>query len=110
MARTVEDAVKLLDFLVGYDPDDEQTAFGVGEVPSGGYTEFLDKNGLKGARIGVLRESMGLASDPTAEDFQETVAIFDRAIGELKAAGAEVVDPITIPNLKKFLATRAGRP
>lgn len=110
IARTVEDAAKLLDFIVGYDPNDKQTAYGVGQVPNGSYTQFLDKNGLKGARIGVLRESMGLQSDPNAADFKETVEIFDKAIQEMKAAGAVIVDPITIPNLNKFLATRAGRP
>jgi len=110
MARTVEDAAKLLDFLVGYDPEDEQTAFGVGQFPLGGYTQFLDKNGLQGARIGVLRESQGLMSEPDSEDFRKVSEVFDRAIGELRAAGAELVDQLTIPNLNKALATRAGRP
>lgn len=110
MTRTVEDAARLLDVLVGYDPADSQSAFGVGEVPPGGYTQFLDRNSLQGARIGVLREPMGLDSEPDTDDFRKVTEVFDRAIGELQAAGAEVVDPITIPNLTKFLATRANRP
>ena len=110
MTRTVEDAARLLDVLVGYDPADSQSAFGVGEAPPGGYTQFLDSNSLQGARIGVLREPMGVDSQPDTDDFRKVTEVFDRAIGELQTAGAEVVDPITIPNLTKSLATRANRP
>jgi Asp-tRNA(Asn)/Glu-tRNA(Gln) amidotransferase A subunit family amidase len=110
MTRTVEDAAKLLDVLVGYDPADPQSAFGVGEVPTGGYAQFLDSTGLQGARLGVLRQPMGVDSEPGSDDFRRVTEVFDRAIGELRAAGAEVVDPITIPNLATLLATRANRP
>lgn len=102
MARTVTDLVKLLDVMVGYDPEDPLTASGVGHVPST-YTQFLDKDGLKGARIGVLRESVGDMSDPTSEDFKKVEVVYDRAIEGLRAAGAEVVDPILIPRLKELL-------
>src|SRR3989475_1361338 len=68
MARSVTDLAKLLDVLVGYDPEDPLTAAGMGHVP-GNYEKFLDKNGLKGARIGVLREPMGVGSEPGSEDF-----------------------------------------
>jgi len=109
MARTVSDLAKLLDVMVGYDSADPKTALGVGNIPSS-YTQFLDRSGLKGARIGVIREPMGLGSEPQSEDFRKVTEVFDKAIGEMKTAGAEVVDPITIPNLKKLLATRAGKP
>ncbi len=109
MARTVRDLATLLDVMVGYDPEDPLTARGVGHVP-GSYTKFLDKNGLKGARIGILRESMGLGSEPDSEDFKKIAAVFDKAVAELKAAGAEIVDPIVIPRLKELLAKRAGSP
>ena len=58
MTRTVTDLAKLLDVMVGYDPEDPLTSFGVGHVPET-YTKFLDRNGLKGARIGILRDSIG---------------------------------------------------
>ena len=109
MARTVRDLAALLDVMVGYDPEDPLTARGVGQVP-GSYTKFLDKNALKGARIGILRESMGLGSEPDSEDFKKIAAVFDKAVAELKAAGAEIVDPIVIPKLKELLAKRAGSP
>src|SRR5687767_14157722 len=58
MARTVRDLAILLDVLVGYDSEDPLTATGVGHIPDS-FTSHLDNNGLKGARIGVLRDSMG---------------------------------------------------
>ncbi len=58
MARTVRDLAILLDVMVAYDPEDPLTAAGVGKT-DGSYTRFLDANGLKGARIGMLRESVG---------------------------------------------------
>src|SRR5207302_4593548 len=85
MARTVTDLAKLLDVLVGYDPEDSLTALGVGHVP-GSYQEFLDKNGLKRARIGVLREPMGVSSEPASQDFARVTAVFDKAVADLKAA------------------------
>jgi amidase len=109
MARTVTDLAKLLDVLVGYDPEDALTAWGVGHVPDS-YQKFLDKNGLRGARIGILRESMGVGSEPESEDFAKVTAVFDKAVAELKAAGALLVDPIVIPRLKELLAKRAVGP
>ena len=69
MTRTVTDMAKLLDVMVGYDPDDPVTALGVGHIPDS-YTKSLDKNGLKGARIGILREPMGYTTEPDSEDFK----------------------------------------
>jgi amidase len=108
MARTVTDMAKLLDVMVGYDPEDPVTALGLGHIPDT-YTKFLDKNGLKGARIGILRQTMGDGSEPDSEDFKNVTAIFDKAIAELKAAGATPVD-IVIPNLNSALAKRSSNP
>lgn len=109
MARTVTDLAKLLDVLVGYDPEDPLTAAGIGHVP-GSYEKFLDKNGLKGARIGVLREPMGVGSEPGSEDFAKVTAVFNKAVAELKGGGALLIDPIVIPNLNELLAKRAAGP
>jgi Asp-tRNA(Asn)/Glu-tRNA(Gln) amidotransferase A subunit family amidase len=109
MARTVADLARLLDVMVGYDAEDPVTARGVGHVP-GSYTKFLDRNSLKGARLGVLRESIGFESDPSSPDFAKVTAVFDKALGELRATGATLVDPIVIPKLKTLLATRANSP
>ena len=107
MSRTVTDLAKLLDVMAGYDPEDPLTARGVAHRPDS-YTKYLDKNGLEGARLGILRESMGFDAEPGSEDFNKISEIFDRAIAELKGAGADVVDPILIPNLAQQLAKRAA--
>src|SRR5262249_10162726 len=107
--RTVRDLAKLLDGMVGYDPEDPVTALGVGKV-DGSYTKFLDPGALNGARIGILRESIGNQSDPRTEDFKAVDVAFEKNVAELKAAGAVLVDPVVIPNLKTLLATRERYP
>jgi Asp-tRNA(Asn)/Glu-tRNA(Gln) amidotransferase A subunit family amidase len=109
MARTVTDLARLLDVMVGYDPEDPLTALGVNvkHVP---YSKYLDRNGLKGARIGVLREVLGNATDPASAEFKAVDVVFERNLAELKAAGATVVDPLVIPDLKKLMAVRATHP
>jgi amidase len=107
MTRTVTDMARLLDVMVGYDPDDPVTALGVGHIPDT-YTKSLDRNGLKGARIGILREPMGYTTEPDSEDFKTVTGVFDKAVGELKTAGAVIVDPIVIPRLNELLARRGA--
>jgi len=109
IARNVKDLAEMLDVMVGYDPEDPETSFGVGHAAQS-YTRFLDKNGLKGARIGILRQSISLTAEPDSEDFRKVSEVFDRAVGELKAAGAVLVDPIEIPNIRALLAKRATDP
>jgi Asp-tRNA(Asn)/Glu-tRNA(Gln) amidotransferase A subunit family amidase len=106
MTRTVTDMAKLLDAMVGYDPNDPITAHGVGRKPDS-YTDLLKADALKGARIGILRESMGFRAEPETDDFKKVTEVFDRAVSELHQAGAEIIDPIEIPDLKALLAKRA---
>ena len=107
MARTVTDLARLLDCMVGYDPEDPITSRGVGHVPDS-YAEMLDETSLKGARIGVLREPIGYFSDPNSDDFNKVTEVFDRAVSDLKSAGAEIFDPIVIPDLSTLLNKRAS--
>jgi amidase len=109
MARNVSDVTKLLDVMVGYDPEDPLTAYGQNHlaVP---FASFLDKNGLEGARIGVLRESIGVNSEPDSEDFRKVDEVFNQAVNDLRSSGAFVVDPIVIPDLKLLLSLRANSP
>ena len=109
MTRTIADTAKVLDVIVGYDPEDPLTAYGVGHLPPS-FRQFLDRDGLKGARLGILREPMGIDSEPDSEDFRKVSEVFDNAVVELKAAGAEIVDSIVIPKLKELLAKRATGP
>jgi Asp-tRNA(Asn)/Glu-tRNA(Gln) amidotransferase A subunit family amidase len=106
MTRSVEDLARLLDGMVGYDPDDPITARGVGHAPAS-YAALLDKGALRGARLGILREPIGYATDPDSDDFAKVTEVFDKAVADLRAGGAEVIDPVVIPDLKVLLATRA---
>jgi Asp-tRNA(Asn)/Glu-tRNA(Gln) amidotransferase A subunit family amidase len=97
MARTVEDAARLLDVIVGVDPADARTAAAQTRIPPT-YTAFLDKAGLKGARIGVLRQAFKLQDgiDP------RVASLFETAITDLRAAGVEIVDGFTVPGFEGF--------
>jgi Asp-tRNA(Asn)/Glu-tRNA(Gln) amidotransferase A subunit family amidase len=106
MARTVADLAKLMDSMVGYDPDDPITAHGVAHIPQS-YSARLDSSALKGARIGVLRQSMGYASEPESDDFRKITEVFVRAVADLRKAGADVVDPVVIPDLNALLSKRS---
>jgi len=106
ITRTVRDAAIVLDVIAGYDPKDPVTALSYGEVPST-YTSFLLPNGLKGMRIGVIRVPTDNSTDTKASDYQETQAAITKAVADMRARGAEVVDPLKIPNLKD-LVNRAG--
>jgi amidase len=92
MARTVEDAVRILEVIAGYDPADPITKASEGKVPKN-YTQFLKKNGLKGARLGVFRRYIDASTtDPQIR------ALVAKAIEDLKAQGAIIVDPFDLPD------------
>ncbi|MFC1557194.1 amidase family protein [candidate division KSB1 bacterium] len=91
MARTVEDAARVLNVVAGFDPADPVTEACLEKIPDD-YTVFLDKDGLKGARIGVVRSFTERESADT-----EIKALFDKAIGDFRLLGAEIVDPFEIP-------------
>jgi amidase len=99
MARTVRDAALLLDAIAGYDPNDPVTAYAVGQIPPT-YTAFLNKDGLKGARLGVIREPFDPKTDTTSAEYKKVKSVMDKSIADLKRLGAEVMDPVTIPDLK----------
>jgi len=106
ITRTVRDAAILMDVIVGYDSRDPITAWSYGNIPET-YTSFLVSNGLKGMRIGVIRVPTDSSTDTTTPDYRETQAAITRAVADLRSRGAEVIDPIEIPNLKD-LVTGAG--
>lgn len=105
MTRTVADLALMMDAMVGYDPEDPITAMGIMHTPKT-YTAFLDKDGLKGARIGVIREPLGSGSRPDSDDFKKVDALFQKALADMTAAGATIVD-IVIPDMKELMAKRA---
>lgn len=94
IARTVEDAVTVFQVVVGEDPDDPVTAAGRGHVASN-YKASLVRDGLKGARIGVLRQ----AYERDTTD-REVVEVFQGALEELRRAGATIVDPARVDEVR----------
>src|SRR5215475_3855170 len=92
MARTVEDAVRLLEVIAGYDSADPITKASEGMTRKN-YTQYLKKNGLKGARLGVFRRYIDAPT--TDPQIKQLVA---KAVEDLKAQGAIVVDPFDLPN------------
>jgi amidase len=92
MCRTVRDAAIVLSALVGVDPDDSATS-DVGRNFKSDFTEFLKKDGLRGARIGVVRKYFG---------FSDTVdALMEIALDAMKKQGATLVDPADIDTIGK---------
>jgi Asp-tRNA(Asn)/Glu-tRNA(Gln) amidotransferase A subunit family amidase len=98
ITRTVRDTALVLDVIAGYDPLDPITAAAVGHTPAS-YADALVPDGLRGARIGIIRAPMHATADPQSVDYRKVRAVFDRAVGELRTLGAQLVDPITIPDL-----------
>jgi len=96
MARTVADAALLLGAMTGVDQRDPATRLGRKRSVSN-YTKFLDRDGLKGARIGVARNMAG--TNP------KIIKIFDHCIEIMKHLGALIVDPADVPNFDKFSKT-----
>jgi amidase len=93
LARTVRDVAILLGAMAGTDVDDAVTASSAGKAQTD-YTKFLDPNGLKGARIGVVRKYFGF--NDAVDQLMNTV------IEAMKGAGADITDPADIPTLGKF--------
>ncbi len=118
MARTVTDAAIVLGTLTGTDPRDAVTKESAGKA-SPDYTQFLQKDGLRGARLGIARQHLG---------FHETVdELMEAALDAMREQGAEVMDvDELIPSgavgnaeyqvllyefkedLNRYLATRGG--
>jgi amidase len=88
MTCCVADAAAMLGPLAGPDPADPATAPSAGRPAD--YTAFLDPDALSGARLGVWRDGSKTARQPTA-------AVLEAAVGRLRSAGAEIIDPVPLP-------------
>jgi amidase len=121
MTRTVEDNARVFQVIVGEDPEDPMTSRSHGRtIPN--YVGALKANGLRGSRIGVLHQAFERANQPVDADI---LAAFAKAIADLKAAGAAVVDDVqvTLPpraqgagacrgfkyDINEYLATRGAK-
>lgn len=100
MGRTVTDVARLFTVLTGFDPHDERTGAVrmMNSVIS--YQELLEEDALESKRIGVLRDRFGDSADPKAAAVTDVVS---NALEQIVAAGAELVDPVSIPDLSARL-------
>ncbi len=87
VARCVRDAALALDVLAGYTAEDPKTVAGVGHRPKGGYASRLRPDALRGKRIGLY--GPGWRNQPLSA---EAAALYGRAMGELEAQGAVLVE------------------
>jgi amidase len=96
MCRTVRDAAIVLGALTGIDPEDTATSDSR-EKSYTDYTQFLRADGLRGARIGVVRKTFGFHAGVDK--------IMEAALDTMKAQGAILVDPAAIESAGKFRET-----
>ena len=93
MARTVRDAAILLGALTGIDTADNITKESQGKSFTD-YTKFLDKNALKGKRIGIEKSHL--------EGHEGIVGLYNRAIEQMKELGATIVEVEILKPLSKL--------
>ena len=96
MTRTVADAAALLTAMAGADSRDKATLEPLNKAQD--YTKFLDADGLKGARIGVVRSNFGGRNDLVS-------AVVEEALKVLAGKGAILIDPVELPNTGKYVQT-----
>ena len=95
MCKTVEDATRTLQVMVGIDSKDPLTSYSEGEAEKD-YVQYLDKDGLKGARIGVFRTLSERDPDP------EISALFNQALKDMAGLGAVIVDSVAVPDFDEL--------
>ena len=97
LMRTVKDTAKVFNVIAGYDPADPTTkSYENHKVDD--YTAHLTRNGLSGARLGVLRQ---IYDSNTAD--KQILAVFTQAIKDLESSGAVTIDPVTIPDFDELV-------
>jgi Asp-tRNA(Asn)/Glu-tRNA(Gln) amidotransferase A subunit family amidase len=102
MTRTVADAAAVFQVIAGEDPDDPATAPSRGR-PAEDYSAALVRDGLRGARIGVLVQ----AFNPAAAD-SGVLAVFRKALEDLRGAGAVILDSVRVDSLEVWRRAQAG--
>ncbi len=93
MCRTLRDAAIVLGALTGMDSADSATTESR-EHSYTDYTQFLKEDGLRGARIGVVRRTFGFNEDVDK--------VMEAALETMKKQGAILVDPAPIESAGKF--------
>jgi amidase len=105
MGRSVHDIATLLTYLEGWDAEDLMTTRGLGHFAADNLAKELTAPDLKGRRIGVLRDMI-----PSGPQHAEGLALFNRALDDMRKAGAQIVDPApTGLDLRSLVTSGMGR-
>ena len=100
MSRTVSDAIKVFDVLVGYDPMDSLTTNYHEAKPPESYVPNLIGDGLTGARLGLVMNALGSDDSPAAAPVNSVIR---KAVDSLNSAGGKVVE-VEIPDLAHHIS------
>uniref|UniRef100_A0A7N0TDN0 Amidase domain-containing protein n=1 Tax=Kalanchoe fedtschenkoi TaxID=63787 RepID=A0A7N0TDN0_KALFE len=104
ICRTVADAVYVLDTIVGFDPDDAQeTGEAAKYIPHGGYKQYLSRDGLRGKRLGIVRNPFWTFPNGSAQ-----AQAFEAHFATLRQEGANLVDDLEIANIDTILNSTAS--
>ncbi|TXG64823.1 hypothetical protein EZV62_011817 [Acer yangbiense] len=97
ICRTVADAVHVLDAIAGFDHNDPATKEASKYIPYGGYIQFLKPYGLKGKRLGIVRNPFLKYAKGSA------LAQYEHHLRTLRQEGAVLVDHLEIANIDVIL-------
>ncbi|RDX70330.1 hypothetical protein CR513_50439, partial [Mucuna pruriens] len=97
ICRTVSDAALVLETIAGIDINDKATLKASKYVPRGGYAQFLNKDGLRGKRIGILRAFYGFENGTLKHE------TFEQHLRTLRQKGAVLLDNLQIENIQEIL-------
>ncbi|KAK9129497.1 hypothetical protein Sjap_009984 [Stephania japonica] len=101
--RTVADAVHVLDVIVGADPRDNATIAAAKFIPVNGYKLFLKLDGLKGKRLGILRDPFFIFANGSLR-----TQVFEGHFKTLRRKGAILIDNLEIANLNLVRSEMSG--
>ncbi|KAJ3574759.1 hypothetical protein NP233_g1546 [Leucocoprinus birnbaumii] len=101
MTRSIADAAIVLSVIAGKDPNDNRTLAQPDPVPD--YPKALNKDSLRGKRIGVPR--LVLMNDSYTGNDPSVNRQFEKAVEVLRSLGAITIDPANIPSAEEILAS-----
>jgi Asp-tRNA(Asn)/Glu-tRNA(Gln) amidotransferase A subunit family amidase len=90
MCRTLEDTIRVLDVIAGFDSEDYITSRSIGKKPCS-YLTYLDKEGLVNKRIGVFR----YFTEQISIDLN-ILKVFEKALSDIEKCGAVLIDPFEV--------------
>ncbi|WJX47114.1 amidase [Trifolium repens] len=101
ICRTVSDAAYVLEAIAGIDTYDNATIEASKYIPKGGYAQFLKKDGLKGKRLGVVRQFYEFGDDTLLNE------TFKLHLKTLRQRGAVLVDNLKIDNIDEIFGDQS---